>query len=77
MATLKASCDVCKRIIEGHVFEDYDGVQRCRRCYLEAELYFEEGQYKNKINWLKETHIEDLKEMKKRIVTLKKELETL
>ena len=74
MTTLKASCDICGEIIEGEIFEDYDNIQKCHKCYLKDELYFEESQYKDKMDWLKSTHIKDLKKIQQKILSLRKEL---
>ena len=76
MTTLKAECDACGEIIKGRIYEDYDHIQRCQKCYLESELYYAESQYNGKLNWLKKTHIEDLKNMRQKISRLKKELES-
>jgi len=71
MTILKASCGSCKNVIEGQIYTDYDNLVLCRACYLNNEIRYEEECYLEKREWLKNTHIKDLKNMRAKIIKLK------
>lgn len=78
MATIKAICDDCgKEISSGEIYTDYDGLDKCKNCDLKSKLYFAEAAHRDKMEWLKVTHIKDLKKLKAQIAHIKSELKAL
>lgn len=78
MGTITGRCDVCNEVFDGDdLTKDYDGRDLCTKCELELNLVDIEGCYVEQRNWLMDTHIKRLREMKKEITTLKKKLKII
>jgi hypothetical protein len=72
---ISASCDRCEIILsEGEIYKDYDGHTFCRKCEMKNELDFLQRSYKDKMSWLKKTHLKELREIKKKMVEIKSKL---
>jgi len=62
---LTVKCDSCGKEGKAEDFtSDYDGIDRCKKCHLESEIYGLERDIKAKEKWLKETHLKKLQELK-------------
>jgi len=72
----KCQCDRCKKIYEnGQV--DYNGYYYCERCEIKIKIESLENEKNELIEWLKETHLKELKDMKLKIKNLKNDLNNL
>ena len=75
MGIVSAECDRCnKALSKKEVVEDYDNQIFCKPCYCWNEWEYHKRIHADKLKWLKETHIRQLKETKKKINELKAEL---
>jgi hypothetical protein len=70
----KFVCDRCdKEFDSSFLGSTYPG-DYCIKCHLETEINYLQGRIKNKIEWLKITHIKEIKENRKKIKELKEKL---
>jgi len=77
MSILNATCDDCGRLIGGVIYTDHDGNQRCKECSLKNRLYYLGKEHEDLEQWLKETHLAKLSQLKIRIKSMRKELEMI
>lgn len=76
MTILTAKCNRCGKILKSNeIYMNYDGVHHCERCHNLTELDELIREFKDTKEWLEETHIADLKDLKKQILELKAKIE--
>lgn len=76
MTILKASCDDCEKVIVGedNMYFDHDSIIRCEKCDHIILLHVQEKLYADRMKRVKEVHIKGLRDVRKVIDCLKREI---
>ena len=66
------NCSKCnRRIKDDEIFQDYDHENYCEKCHLENELKDTIREYKERKQWLKDTHLKHLRKLERKMNVLK------
>jgi ribosome-binding protein aMBF1 (putative translation factor) len=71
---VSATCDICGKILaKEEIFFSISepDLDYCKKCHQEAELESLQSEVKQKTEWLENTHLRTIRELKERIVVLR------
>ena len=78
MSIIKGRCDRCGKVFNGECLErDYDGNDLCQKCIMIDELREKVSELKNKEDWLKNTHLKEVDNLKQQILILEERINSI